>query len=144
MNKLSSYLKDFRDQVKAATNPRKPEILKEVIGGYRDGIGSLIPALSADPLMAAMAFHQQIRFVTPRVANEISERDTVLTGDWPALKESVTLRIEAHAAVKTLEDAGLQDILVFAFVMNYKLNGAGRIEEEEDQSEPEPETQHEE
>ena len=130
MKKLTVVAAELREQVEEATDPKDPKRLPQYTASLRDGIDSLVPMLTDDPTMAALAFHNQIRFDDQSVLNGIVDRDMASEGDWPLLKRAIQMRPDAHKAVKTLEQAGLEAVLVTAVVANFKLKQLRRAQRE--------------
>ena len=120
MKELRTVASELREQVEEVTDPNDPTKLPQYTATLRDGIDSLVPLLSDDPTMAALAFHGQIKFVNKKPIVEVLERNEALAEDWPAVKQSIRVRPEAHGAVKLLEEANLQEVLVIAVVANFK------------------------
>jgi len=130
---------ELREQIEEATDPKDPNKLPQYTASLRDGIDSFVSMLTDDPTMAALAFHNQIRYDNQSVMIKIVEHDTVSGSDWPLIKQSIQVRPDAHKAVKTLEQAGLEAVLATAVAANFKLTQQRRaqreaLEQEEEES----------
>lgn len=121
MKKLSDVVCELREQIEEATDPKNPNKLLGYTEALRDGMSSIITELNDDPTLAALAFHGQIKFVNKRAVEAISERNNISQDDWKSLKEAISVRPGAHKAVKLLEEASLQGVLVIAVIANFKL-----------------------
>ena len=118
---LVEVAREFGEQIGEVHDPIKPERLDTYVDGYRTGLHTLIPALSKDPAIAAIALHGAVIFNEHGVVRLIMQKGTAHAADWPALKSSILVYTNAHGAVKMLEDHSLQDVLVAAVVANYTL-----------------------
>lgn len=130
MKRLTVVTAELREQVEEATDPKDPSRLPQYTASLRDSIDSLVPMLNSDPTMAALAFHNQVRFDDQPTLEKIVARDTALKEDWPILKRAIQVRPVAHKAVKTLEEVGLEVVLVTAVVANFKLKQMRRAQRE--------------
>ncbi|MEN9524385.1 MAG: hypothetical protein RL536_454 [Candidatus Parcubacteria bacterium] len=130
MKKIEVVTGELREQVEEATDPRDPRRLPFYTRSICDNIESLVSILSEDPTMAALAFHNQIKFDNRSVLDQMATRKTVSRADWPQVKQAIQMRPEAHVAVKMLEEAGLEDVLVMAVVANFNLKQLGRAQSE--------------
>lgn len=128
MKTLTVVAVELREQVEEATDPKDPKRLPQYTASLRDGMDSLVSMLTDDPTMAALAFHNQIKFDDQSVLNGIVDRDVASEGDWVLLKRAIQMRPDAHKAVKTLEQAGLEAVLVTAVVANFKLKQQRRAQ----------------
>ena len=120
MKSANAVARELREQVEEATDPKDPSKLQQYTGGIRDGIEALVPMLTEDPTMAALAFHGQIQFVDRRTIALI-ENGKPSKEDWAVLKKAIHMRPQAHTAVKVLEEADLMNVLVIAVMANFKL-----------------------
>lgn len=130
MKRLTVVTDELREQVEEATDPKDPTRLPKYTASLRDGIDSLVPMLNDDPTMAALAFHNQIRFDNVSVLDGIVTRNAVVVEDWLLLKQAIQVRTNAHKTVKTLEKAGLEVVLATAVVANFKLTQLHRAQRE--------------
>lgn len=134
MKTLKAVVDELREQVEEATDPTDPKKLTGYTGAILGGLESLISVLSDDPTMAALALHGQIKFEDNRPLIALTDRIKISKNDWPPVKAAVKMRPKAHQAVKLLEEANLQQVLVIAVVANFKLNqrrAESAIQEEE-------------
>ncbi len=121
MKTLPVVARELREQIEEATDPNDPAKLPEYTTSLRDGIDTIVSLLSEDPTMAALALHEQIKFVNKQPVVMLSDRNKVSAEDWPTVKSVILVRPEAHKAVKLLEEANLQEVLVIAVIANFKL-----------------------
>lgn len=122
MKALHVVVSELREQLEEATDPKDPTKLPQYTAALRDGIDSIVPLLQEDSTMAALAFHGQIKFVDKRAMTTYADQNGFAKDDWTGVKKSILVRPAAHKAVKLLEEANLQEVLVIAVVANFKLN----------------------
>ncbi|MFA6295610.1 MAG: hypothetical protein WC666_04330 [Candidatus Paceibacterota bacterium] len=129
--KISEVVIELREQIEEITDPVNPEKLRGYVLALRDGIDKVVPMLSEDPTMAATALYNQIQFKNnTEVFNVIIERDIVEGQDWPSIKPLITVRSGAKKAIKVLEQAGLERVLVIAVIANFELKNRRRVQDE--------------
>lgn len=121
MKSLRTIAQELREQVEEATDPKDPSKLKNYTASLRDGIDALVSLLTDDPTLAALALHGQIKFEKPQMAVELAERGGIVKDDWLLVKPTILVRPAAHAAVKAMETAGLEEVLAAAVVANFML-----------------------
>ena len=136
MKMLSTVVKELREQVEEATDPKDSTKLIRYLEALREGIGSLVDLLPNDPTIAALAFYGQIRFVGSNgVFVECAEKGSFVKDDWAGIKGSILVKPVAHGAFRLLEEKNLQEVLAIAVVANYKLKQRCGVEAEQEEYE---------
>ena len=118
---IKTVVNELREQVEELMDPKDPTRLSRYTADLRGGIDSLVSLLEEDPTMVALAFHGQIKFKGKREIATMSERSRFVKDDWDFVKKAILMHTEAHKAVKILEEANLQEVLVIAVIANFKL-----------------------
>ena len=121
MKTLRKIAQELREQVEEATDPKEPSKLRDYTQSLRDGMDSLVSLLSEDPTIAALALHGQIKFEKTQFVQELAERGVVVKDDYLLVKPLILVRPAAHAAVKAMETAQLEEVLAAAVVANFIL-----------------------
>ncbi len=122
MKTLKKIAEELREQVEEATDPKDPSKLANYTASLRDGMDSLVSLLADDPTIAALAFNGQIKFEKTQFVQELADRGGIVRDDWLLVKPTILVRPAAHAAVKALETAQLEDVLAAAVVANFILS----------------------
>lgn len=122
MKELRVVVRELREQIEEATDPKDRNKLPQYTEALRNGIDSIIPLLMEDSTIAAIAFYEQIKIANKRVITLYVDRDVFVKEDWAVIKKNILVRPAAHNAVKILEEANLQEVLVIAVLANFKLN----------------------
>ncbi len=136
MKTLRKIAEELREQIEEATDPKDPSKLKEYTASLRDGMEALASLLPDDPTLAALALHGQSKFEKPQFVQELAERGVVVKDNWLLVKPTILVRPTAHATVKAMETAQLEEVLAAAVVANFiltKNKSAEKAQKEEEE-----------